>query len=189
MPGTRKRRRHEAAQSSPEGPLRPRSRATAIRWRVPLQDQIEAGERPELLVRTPTEGMAEVFYGLGEALTGEGGVSAGAIYLQFALYLSPAARSPWPRSPTPTRPTKRYEAPSPPTTASPKGTPLQIEHRHPQGLRPQPARARRTKPRSCSTRRADNPSDIQPARRAGQHHARPQALTARPSTTTRVPSR
>ena len=30
-----------------------------------------------------------MFYGLGEALTGEGGVSVGVIYLQIALYLSP----------------------------------------------------------------------------------------------------
>lgn len=41
-----------------------------------------------LLVSTPVEGMAEVFYGLGEALTGEGGVSIGVPYLQMALYLA-----------------------------------------------------------------------------------------------------
>jgi Flp pilus assembly protein TadD len=33
--------------------------------------------------------LAEVYYGLGEALTGEGGVSLGTIYLQFALYVKP----------------------------------------------------------------------------------------------------
>ena len=54
-----------------------------------LQDEIEAGGKPELLVNTPAEGMAEAFYGLGEALAGEGGVSVGAVYLQFALYLTP----------------------------------------------------------------------------------------------------
>src|SRR5262249_4366294 len=56
-----------------------------------LQEKIEAGERPPLLVATPAEGMAEAFYGLGEALTGEGGVSVGAVYLQFALFLVPDA--------------------------------------------------------------------------------------------------
>jgi tetratricopeptide (TPR) repeat protein len=54
-----------------------------------LQDQIDAGAEVTLLVGTPTEGLAEAFYGLGEALTGEGGVSVGAVYLQFALYLRP----------------------------------------------------------------------------------------------------
>ena len=42
-----------------------------------------------LLVTTPAEGLAEVFYGLGEALTGEGGVSLGTLYLQMALFTKP----------------------------------------------------------------------------------------------------
>ena len=42
---------------------------------------------------TPREGLAEVFYGLGEALTSEGGLSVGVIYLRFALFLEP--RSPF----------------------------------------------------------------------------------------------
>lgn len=46
-------------------------------------------ERTPFLVTTPTEGLAEVFYGLGEALTGEGGVSLGTIYLQLALSAKP----------------------------------------------------------------------------------------------------
>ena len=46
-------------------------------------------QAPELLVATPTEGLAEVFYGLGEALTGEGGIGIGVVYLQIALYLTP----------------------------------------------------------------------------------------------------
>ncbi len=54
-----------------------------------LRDQLEAGEQVPLLVATVEEGMAEVFYGLGEALTGEGGISIGALYLQMALYLRP----------------------------------------------------------------------------------------------------
>src|SRR5262249_47828850 len=54
-----------------------------------LEEQIESGARPDLLVSTPVQGLAEVFYGLGEALSGEAGVSVGAIYLQFAIYLVP----------------------------------------------------------------------------------------------------
>lgn len=54
-----------------------------------LDEQLQAGDKIGLLVPTAAEGLAEVFYGLGEALSGEGGVSLGEIYLQFALYLSP----------------------------------------------------------------------------------------------------
>lgn len=54
-----------------------------------LSKKIEAGEEVPLLVQTPQEGMAEVFYGLGELLTNEGGVGMGILYLQMALYLEP----------------------------------------------------------------------------------------------------
>jgi len=54
-----------------------------------LYNRLNAGEKVSLIVNTVEEGMAEVFYGLGEALTGEGGVSIGALYLQMALYLRP----------------------------------------------------------------------------------------------------
>ncbi len=37
----------------------------------------------------PVEGLAEVFYGLGESLIGEGAVGVGIVYLQMALYLEP----------------------------------------------------------------------------------------------------
>src|SRR5690606_3623497 len=45
-----------------------------------LYNRLNAGEKVSLIVNTVEEGMAEVFYGLGEALTGEGGVSIGALY-------------------------------------------------------------------------------------------------------------
>jgi tetratricopeptide (TPR) repeat protein len=54
-----------------------------------LRSEIDAGKQPALLVSTPAEGMAEVFYGLGEALTSEGGLSMGILYLQFALFSQP----------------------------------------------------------------------------------------------------
>jgi tetratricopeptide (TPR) repeat protein len=53
------------------------------------QRRIEAGERLPLLVTTPEQGMAEAYYGLGEALTSDGGFGPGAMLLQFALYLQP----------------------------------------------------------------------------------------------------
>ncbi len=55
-----------------------------------LREQIGPDKKTELLVTTPAEGMAEVFYGLGEALTSEGGLSMGILYLQFALYAEPS---------------------------------------------------------------------------------------------------
>ncbi|MDX2288315.1 MAG: tetratricopeptide repeat protein [Hyphomicrobiaceae bacterium] len=54
-----------------------------------MLDRLSRGEGYKLLVRTPVEGLSEVFYGLGEALTGEGGVSIGILYLQMALFLQP----------------------------------------------------------------------------------------------------
>jgi tetratricopeptide (TPR) repeat protein len=54
-----------------------------------LREQLNAGGKVPLLIESAEEGIAEVFYGLGEALAGEGGVSVGAIYLQLALYVRP----------------------------------------------------------------------------------------------------
>ena len=54
-----------------------------------LMRKLENGERPKLLVRTPEEGLAEVFYGLGEALIGVGAVPDGSVYLHLALYMKP----------------------------------------------------------------------------------------------------
>jgi len=54
-----------------------------------LLKDIESGETPALTVANPTEGLAEVFYGIGDALAGEGGLDMGVIFLQFSLYLRP----------------------------------------------------------------------------------------------------
>ncbi len=54
-----------------------------------LRSMIETETSIPLLIQDPTDGLAEVFYGLGEALTGEGGVSIGVLYLQMALFLKP----------------------------------------------------------------------------------------------------
>src|SRR5262249_16210079 len=91
-----------------------------------LQEQIEAGERPELLITTPTEGMAEAFYGLGEALTGEGGVGVGAAYLQFALYLKPDSVFALAALASAYETTKRYEDAIAAYDRIPRETPLQM---------------------------------------------------------------
>ena len=54
-----------------------------------LLAQIENGETPALMAVNPTDGLAEVFYGIGDALAGEGGLDMGIVFLQFALYLKP----------------------------------------------------------------------------------------------------
>ncbi len=51
--------------------------------------QVKKSKRLPLLIDSPSKGLAEVFYGLGEALTTEGGTQLGAVYLQMALYLRP----------------------------------------------------------------------------------------------------
>ncbi len=56
---------------------------------VALMDIINSGRQPGRLIATPAAGLAEVFYGLGDALTSEGGVDIGTIYLQFAIKLRP----------------------------------------------------------------------------------------------------
>lgn len=57
---------------------------------IELNDRLKkSGSEFELLVKTPAEGLAEVFYGLGEALASEGGVALGVAYLQMALFVKP----------------------------------------------------------------------------------------------------
>ncbi|MGH6865004.1 MAG: tetratricopeptide repeat protein [Methyloceanibacter sp.] len=54
-----------------------------------LLAEIDSGKTPPLLVADPEQGLAEVFYGIGDALAGEGGLDMGIIFIQFALYLEP----------------------------------------------------------------------------------------------------
>lgn len=57
-----------------------------------MRDRLQDGAAGiQLLVATPDQGLSEVFYSLGEALTAEGGVSIGTIYLQMALLIEPKA--------------------------------------------------------------------------------------------------
>ena len=91
-----------------------------------LQAQIEAGERPPLLIASPSEGLSEVFYGLGEALSGEGSIGNGVIFLQFALYLVPDSTFPLVTLANAQETAKRYEAAIDAYSRVPRGTPLEI---------------------------------------------------------------
>ncbi len=51
--------------------------------------QLEMGEKLPLIAVTPSQGLAEALFGLGEALMSEGGLGASAVYLQYAIYLEP----------------------------------------------------------------------------------------------------
>ncbi|WP_291172569.1 tetratricopeptide repeat protein [Hyphomicrobium sp.] len=54
-----------------------------------LRAAVRSGKPIEPIVTTASEGMAEVFYGLGEALIAEGAVGVGVLYMQMALYIEP----------------------------------------------------------------------------------------------------
>ncbi len=54
-----------------------------------LYADLQAGKPIGHAVSSASEGVAELFYGLGEALTREGGIDVGTMYLQIALYLKP----------------------------------------------------------------------------------------------------
>ena len=54
-----------------------------------LKASLESGRTIDPIVKTPSEGLAEVFYGLGEALIGEGATGIGVIYMQMALFVEP----------------------------------------------------------------------------------------------------
>jgi tetratricopeptide (TPR) repeat protein len=90
-----------------------------------MLERINKREKTPLLIATPTEGMAELFYGLGEALTGEGGVSLGTIYLQLALDVKPDHAFALAALANAQESAKRYEDAIATYDKIPQGTPLQ----------------------------------------------------------------
>lgn len=90
-----------------------------------LMARIEAGAKISPIIETPSQGLAEVFYGLGEALTGEGGVSIGLLYLQMALYLEPGQPFALAALASAHETTKRYDAAIDVYKRIPRDTPLQ----------------------------------------------------------------
>jgi tetratricopeptide (TPR) repeat protein len=90
-----------------------------------LAQQIEANEVSELLVSNAKQGMAEMLFGLGEALTSEGGIGPGAMYLQFALYVEPKMPFALATLANVYESTKKYEQAIAAYDRVPKGGPLE----------------------------------------------------------------
>lgn len=101
-----------------------------------LAEQVKAGKPVKLLVDTANQGLSEIFYGLGEALASEGGISVGAVYLQMALYLEPTSPFALAALANIYQTTKNYEAALSAYDRIPPDTPLQqaIEIRKAQNL-------------------------------------------------------
>jgi tetratricopeptide (TPR) repeat protein len=90
-----------------------------------MMDRINKREKTPLLISSPSDGLAELFYGLGEALTGEGGVSLGTIYLQLALDVKPDHAFALAALANAQESAKRYQDAIATYDRIPKGTPLQ----------------------------------------------------------------
>ncbi len=91
-----------------------------------LVQKLDAEEKVALIVTNPTEGLSEVFYGLGEALAGEGGVGIGLLYLQMALYLEPEQPFALAALANAYESTNRYQEAIDTYGRIPDGTPLQL---------------------------------------------------------------
>ncbi len=120
--------------------------------------------------------MAEVFYGLGEALTSEGGLSMGILYLQLALYAKPDHAFALAALASAYETGQRYQDAIDAYDRIPPGTALQpaIDIRKAFDLNSleKVDEAKKILDRLASGK----PDRPEAARRAGQHPARPQAL-------------
>jgi Flp pilus assembly protein TadD len=90
-----------------------------------LQRQLQGTEVVRLLIESPEQGYSEVFYGLGEALAGEGGVSLATVYLQMSLMLRPQSPFALAALANVYEITRRYEAAIAAYDRIPRGTPLE----------------------------------------------------------------
>ena len=99
-----------------------------------LLAEIESGARTPLLVTSAAEGVAELFYGLGELLASEPAPTAGdpvtlrlgLVFLQLSLYLSPDSAFPLVALAGAQETAKRYDDAIDAYDRVPKGTPLAV---------------------------------------------------------------
>lgn len=90
-----------------------------------LGEALDRGDKMPLLVASTNEGLAEVFFGLGEALSSEGGVGLGTVYLQLALHLDPESPFALAALASVYETTKRYENAIRTYERIPDGTPIE----------------------------------------------------------------
>jgi len=90
-----------------------------------LSESIGDGDKVPLLITNPREGLAEVFFGLGEALSSEGGIGFGTVYLQLALHLEPSSPFALAALASVYESTKRYEGAIRTYERIPEDTPIQ----------------------------------------------------------------
>jgi len=104
-----------------------KSRAEGHPYARALLAEIEAGKRPHLLVSTATEGLSELFYGLGELLASDSAsVGVGVMFLQFSLYLNPDSTFPLVALAGTQESAKRYAAAIATYERIPRASPLEI---------------------------------------------------------------
>lgn len=90
-----------------------------------LSEKLNGSDKIPLLVSNPNEGLAEVFFGLGEALSSEGGIGFGTVYLQLALHLEPSSPFALAALASVYETTKRYGNAIQTYERIPEGTPIQ----------------------------------------------------------------
>jgi tetratricopeptide (TPR) repeat protein len=128
-----------------------------------LAERLKDSERTGLLVKTPLDGISEVFYGLGEAMTNEGAMAnIGAVYLQMALYLVPDSPFALAALASHYEAAKKYEAAIAAYDRVPKDSPMQpaIEIRKALNLN-QLERVEEAK-RILEAQMARDPTDLRP---------------------------
>lgn len=92
-----------------------------------LSEKIDSDADVPLLVTNPTEGLSEVFLGLGEALTSKGGgIGLGTVYLQLALHLEPKSPFALAALASVYETTKRFDSAIQTYDRIPAGTPIQM---------------------------------------------------------------
>jgi tetratricopeptide (TPR) repeat protein len=91
-----------------------------------LQERLRKNERVGLLIDKPIDGFAEVLFGIGEAMAGEGRADIGACYLQLALALKPQFPFALAALANVYETNKRYEDAISAYDRIPKGSPLHL---------------------------------------------------------------
>jgi tetratricopeptide (TPR) repeat protein len=103
-----------------------RTTGTVHPYVTALGDKLNGNDEIPLLITTPLQGLSETFFGLGEALSSEGGIGLGTVYLQLALHLEPSSPFALAALASVYETTKRYDNAIRVYERIPSGTPIQL---------------------------------------------------------------